>query len=300
MTKPKPILIDADPGMLVRLSSDIDDDLALLFLLASPEVEILGLTCTYGNSSIARTFADAQRLLREAGRADIPVFKGAGWRTRDLHRETDASRYLAETIRKRPGEITVLTLGPLTNLAAAITARPDLPEAIPELVMMGGRLRPGAEFNFGAHPRAANVVLRAPVPKFLVSMELCFQAPFTAAELHRLEVQSNRLIHRYLPIIRRWLRLQRVLIRLARIWYPEMPGGGFFPWDGIAAAYLIEPSLFSEIQTLRVWLEKNRTLTSPDIEGVPPRSLTRVPHRLDARRFFELFLPRLAGLDAVV
>ena len=119
MNKPRPLLIDTDPGLSVRLSADIDDDLAILFLLASPEIAILGLTCTYGNSSIARTFADAQRLLREAGRTDLPVLKGAGWMSRDVNRETDASRFLAETILRRPGEITVLTLGPLTNLAAA-------------------------------------------------------------------------------------------------------------------------------------------------------------------------------------
>ena len=59
---PRPILIDTDPAMMVRLKGDIDDDLAILFLLASPEVEVLGITCTYGNSTIDRTFYDAQRL----------------------------------------------------------------------------------------------------------------------------------------------------------------------------------------------------------------------------------------------
>jgi len=294
----KPILIDADPGLLVRLSLDLDDDLAILFLLASPEIAILGLTCTYGNSSIARTFADAKALLSHAGRTDLPVLKGAGWRTRDLLRETDASRFLAETVLKRPGEVTVLTLGPLTNLATALTHHPDLAEAIPELVMMGGRLRPGAEFNFGAHPKAADLVLRSAIPKVMVSMELCFQAPLTAAELRRLEDRPNSHLARYLPVIRRWLRLQRFIFSLIRLRYPEIPAGGFFPWDGIAAAYLIDPSLFSEIKVLQVWMENNRTMNSADSAGREPRSLTRAPFRLDAGRFFNLFLGRLVSLKS--
>ena len=294
MNKPRPILIDTDPGLSVRLSADLDDDLALLFLLASPEVEVLGVTCTYGNSSIARTFADAKALLAHAGRPDLPVLKGAGWMSRDVHRETDASRFLAETILKRPGEITVLTLGPLTNLATALTFHPELAEAIPELVMMGGRLASGRpEFNFSAHPRATNLALRAPAPKFLVTLDLCFQVAFTQAELSRLEGHSDAAIRRYLPVIRRWLKLQRFLIRLARLRYPELAPGGFFPWDGIAAAYLIEPSLFSEIKPLKMWMEKNRVMNSQDLSGLDPRLAVRAPFRVDAPKFLNLFVEQL-------
>lgn len=296
MASPKPILIDTDPGLSVHLSADIDDDLAILFLLASPEVEVLGVTCTYGNSSLGRTFADAQALLAHAGRPKLPVLKGAGWLSRDVNRETDASRFMAETILQRPGEITVLTLGPLTNLATALTFHPELAGAIPELVMMGGRLPSGRpEFNFSAHPHATNVVLRAPAPKFMVTLDLCFQVAFTQAELSRLEGKPDAAVHRYLPVIRRWLKLQRFLISLARLRYPELSPGGFFPWDGIAAAYLIAPSLFSEIKPLKMWMEKNRVLNREDLSGLDPRLAVRAPFRVEARRFLNLFVERLAA-----
>jgi inosine-uridine nucleoside N-ribohydrolase len=167
---------------------------------------------------------------------------------------------------------------------------------VPELVMMGGRLASGrAEFNFSAHPRATNLVLRAPAPKFMVTLDLCFQAAFTQAELSRLEGKPDRLIARYLPVLRRWLKLQRFLISLIRRRYPELSPGGFFPWDGIAAAYLAEPSLFSEIKPLKVWMGKNRVLSSEDLSGLDPRFAVRAPFRVDSRRFLDLFVERLGA-----
>lgn len=294
MTSARKIIIDTDPAMGVRLGTDIDDDLAIIMLLASPEVEIKGITCTYGNSSIRRTYYDARRLLRLAGREDIPVMKGAGWTSRSIDRETDASRFIIETIKSLPGEVTMFTLGPLTNLAAAVRHSPGLLDLTPEVVMMGGRLRSGqAEFNFMAHPEASNLVLGTPAPKFVATMELCMQAAFTFRHFRELEGDPSLLIHPFLPAVRRWLKMNRALIGLAMRSQKKVAKGGFFPWDPIAAAYFIEPGIFSDIVELRMRLEGKKVMVSEDVPGSDQGLKVRAPRKLDPERFMRLLIDRI-------
>jgi inosine-uridine nucleoside N-ribohydrolase len=294
MNGPRKIILDTDPALGVHLGTDIDDDLAIIMLLASPEVEILGLTCTYGNSSIKRTYGDAKRLLHLAGRDDIPVKKGAGWLSRHLDQDTEASRFIAETIKTRPGEITMVTIGPLTNLAAAIYHNPGIMDLVPELVMMGGRLSSSrGEFNFAAHPEASNLVLQTPVPKFVATMELCLQVAFTQEHLKELEHDPSLLIHPFLPAVRRWLKLNRFATSIIARKQKAMAKGGFYPWDPIGAAYLIDPSLFSEIIPLRIWLEKKKVMVSRDVADLDERLILRAPKRVDGPRFMRLLLDRI-------
>src|SRR5690242_9242617 len=135
---PLPFLLDTDPG--------IDDAMALLFALASPELELLALTTVFGNAAVEQTTQNALRILEVAGRTDVPVAMGAG---RPLVRQPEASdpsihgsdglggaflrtsppsgrpvetsgpRMIVQTILERPGEVTLVAIGPLTNLALA-------------------------------------------------------------------------------------------------------------------------------------------------------------------------------------
>lgn len=294
MTNPTRIILDTDPALGVRLGTDIDDDLAIIMLLASPEIEILGITCTYGNSTINRTFYDARRLLGLAGRADIPVAKGAGWLSRNIDRETEASRFIAETIKANAGRVTMVTIGPLTNLATAIRHNPGIMDMTQELVIMGGRLVSGkTEFNFAAHPEATNIVLGTPVSKFMATMELCFQTAFTKEHLKQIEGDDSLLIHRFIPAIRRWLRINRVVTSLFAGNNPAMAKGGFYPWDPIGLAYLIEPQIFSDIIPLKVGMQGKRVITSEDIDGMDERLKVRAARKLDGERFMRILIERI-------
>ena len=292
------IILDTDPALGERIGLDIDDDLAIMFLLNSPEVEIVGITATYGNSTRDRTYRDARRLLARASRSDIPVFKGAGWMTRDVKRETDSSRFIRETIMARPGELTMVTLGPLTNLGAALYASPELFQNVKELVMMGGRLKSGEkEFNFSAHPGATAKVLADPCPKFIVTLDLCFQVVFTAEHLKKLDSRPELVIAPWMGAAWRWLRLNRLVMGALSNRHPEILRGGFFPWDGIAVSYLLAPELFSEV-THQVMTMSGGRIALADPAGVADPRAARLPRRVDAARFMDLFIERIGTLAA--
>lgn len=180
-----------------------DDGLALLFALQSPELEILGVTTVAGNKSMERATVDALRVLEIAGREDIPVFRGANmplvheksefstrvhgeWWSDDpppappggfakkQAEKTSAVDFIVRTVMENPGEITILAIGPLTNIAVAVRQEPGFAENVKRLVIMGGavaylpdgagNVTPNAEFNFWVDPEAAKVVLRSRIP----------------------------------------------------------------------------------------------------------------------------------------
>jgi inosine-uridine nucleoside N-ribohydrolase len=195
------IVVDTDPG--------IDDALALFFALAAPEVQLEAVTTVSGNVSVDLTTHNALALLELAGRGAIPVARGAD---RPLIRPVVYADYvhgrngvgdvtlpepqrepvalhavetLIQTILGAPGEITLVALGPLTNLALAVRREPRIAEAVREVVIMGGALRvpgnvsPAAEFNIYADPHAAQIVFHAGWPIRLVSLDVTQQTVMT-------------------------------------------------------------------------------------------------------------------------
>jgi inosine-uridine nucleoside N-ribohydrolase len=177
-----------------------DDGLALAFAINSPELEIVGVTTVAGNYNLARANADALRMLEIAGRTDIRVYSGARrplehaadayarahygkWWSDDpapappggfarLALQTEsAADFIARTVVASPGQIDILALGPLTNVAAAMRKNPGVAKAIKRITIMGGAIAslpdgggnatPNAEFNFWVDPEAARIVLRS-------------------------------------------------------------------------------------------------------------------------------------------
>jgi purine nucleosidase len=174
----RPVLVDTDIG------NDIDDAVCLAYLLAQPRCELLGIT-TVTADPIARARL-ASVLCRHAGRDDVPIHPGAAdplagpglqlpppqaavldrWDHRASFPGPGAVEFLGRTIRARPGEVTLLTIGPLTNVASLFDADPEIPALLRSLVLMGGSylIDPGTpESNLHCDPLAAARVLDAPV-----------------------------------------------------------------------------------------------------------------------------------------
>ena len=195
-TRPTPlrILIDTDPG--------IDDALAILLALASPEVDLRLVTTVHGNVELGQTTDNALRVLHLAGRADVPVAAGAAEslvhpqpeRAGQVHGAAGlggvqlppspatadprpAVVALAELLTTSPEPVTVAAIGPLTNIALLLRVFPEAAARIGRLVVMGGSARGGnvtaaAEFNVWADPEAAQAVLASALPTVLVGLDV--------------------------------------------------------------------------------------------------------------------------------
>lgn len=192
------IILDTDPG--------IDDALALFLALASPEIQLEAVTTVSGNVSIEHTTRNALALLELTGRMDIPVARGCARplvsqpvQAAHVHGKNGlgeitlpepgtpllaqhAIDVIAEKVLAAPGEITLVAVGPLTNLAMAIRRSPEIVSAVREVVLMGGALRvpgnvtPAAEFNIFADAHAAHIVLHAGWPLRMVTLDATTRA----------------------------------------------------------------------------------------------------------------------------
>ncbi|MGC5629557.1 nucleoside hydrolase [Georgenia sp. Z1344] len=202
------IILDTDPGVGIP-GTDADDPIALLLALADPRLDLLAVTTTFGNCPPELGARGAAAVLAAAGRPDIPVGVGRGTPiARDLPgvlrdaydgergREgaialpqidagaaPTAVELIIETVRRHPGEVTIVAVGPQTNLAEALAQAPDIADAIESIVFMGGALgrepvygrgniTPVAECNIWFDPEAADQVFRAGVPLTMVSLDV--------------------------------------------------------------------------------------------------------------------------------
>ena len=186
------------------VDTGVDDALALLLALSSPEVELVGVSTVAGNVSLSRTTDNTLRLLQWAGHADVPVYAGAerplvrdAVAADDVHGATglgaaqlpkartssagDGVEFLLRTLQARPGEVTLVATGPLTNLAQAEAQVPGVLRWARQVVIMGGAVRvpgnitPTAEFNFYADPHAARQVLASEAELVLVGLDVTEQ-----------------------------------------------------------------------------------------------------------------------------
>ena len=208
-----PILIDCDPGH--------DDAIALLLALASPELEILGVTTVAGNQTLEKTTANAFRVLEFAGRSEITVAAGAErplvrepFVAAYVHGETGldgpdlppaqgapvdrhAADFLADTIRERDGDVTLVPTGPLTNVALMLALHPDARPA--RIVLMGGavaegNVTPAAEFNIWWDPEAAARVFASGIDLTMVGLDVTHKALFTQAHVGRLNGRVGQMV----------------------------------------------------------------------------------------------------------
>jgi inosine-uridine nucleoside N-ribohydrolase len=229
------IIYDCDNTMgLPR--REIDDGLVLLYLLGRPDIELLGVTTTFGNGPIDEVYPQTVQLLRQAGRGEVPVYEGEGERGQA---PTEAARFLAETAAGSPGEVTLLATGPLGNIHAASRVDAGFCHNLKRIVCMGGYLGPLRigwrdlpELNLSANPEAAHSTLHAACPITLMNAQVCLQAPFGWPDLWRARFWDREMRR----VVRRWL------ILCGTFWGVPV----FYLWDLLPAVYVSHPELFDK------------------------------------------------------
>ena len=302
-----PILVDCDPGH--------DDAIAILLALASPEVELRGVTTVAGNQTLDKTTRNALKVLELAGRADVPVAAGAdrplertlrtaahvhgesGLDGPDLPEPTarpvdaHAVDLLAELIE--PGVVLVPT-GPLTNVALLLQRHPDVRDRLDRIVWMGGAIAegnvtPAAEFNAFVDPEAAAAVFASGIELTMIGLDVTHQALFTPAHAERLRGAGDagravaELADFFLEFHRRRYHFDGAPIH-----------------DAVAVAHVIDPTL---VETLRcnVAIETKsqhcdgRTVVDRWLVLDAPRNAD-VGVALESERFLELLVERIATL----
>lgn len=193
------IILDCDPG--------VDDAIAILVALASPEIDLLGITCVAGNIDLDHTARNALRVCALADRADIPVLAGCARSLLDRYRRKwpsvhgsdglcdlalpgtpgelageHAVDFIVREVLAAPGEVSLCVIGPMTNIALAIVKAPEIVAAIRSIVFMGGAAfcpgnsTPRAEFNFLVDPEAADIVLSAGIPMVMLGLDVTGKA----------------------------------------------------------------------------------------------------------------------------
>jgi inosine-uridine nucleoside N-ribohydrolase len=299
-----PILIDCDPGH--------DDAIALLLALASPEVELRGVTTVSGNQTLEKTTANALKVLEFVGRTDVPVAAGAD---RPLLRERFVAAYVhgesglegpelpepqarpveqhaVDFLADRIEGATLVPVGPLTNVALLLAR---YPEARPErIVLMGGAIAegnvtPAAEFNIWADPEAAARVFASGVEVTMIGLDVTHRALVGAAEAERLRASG------------RTGTLVAELLEYYNRFHAETYGFAGSPiHDAVAVAHLLRPGLV-ETRHRHVAIETQSELcrgrTVVDLwsrTGQAPNAHVGVD--IDGPGFVELLVERIAGL----
>ncbi|MBP8275527.1 MAG: nucleoside hydrolase [Propionivibrio sp.] len=307
------IIIDSDPGQ--------DDAVALLLALASPELDVLGVTAVAGNVPLSYTSRNARVIVELAGRPDVPVFSGAIRpmvrplvTAEHVHGKTgldgpslpdptialqdeDAVDFIIRTLRERPaGSVTLCPLGPLTNIALALIRAPDIAPRIAEIVLMGGayfeggNITPSAEFNIYVDPHAAEVVFKSGAPIVMMPLDVTHQVLSTKARIAAVERLGNRAGQ----VVAQMLSFSE------RFDLQKYGSDGAPLHDPCVIAYLLRPELF-EGRHINVEIETRSELTM----GATVADWWRVSGRpanatfmrsADADGFYSLLCERLAVL----
>src|ERR1700741_653477 len=324
-TATKKIIIDTDPGT--------DDALAILLAVNSFELDIRAITIVAGNVTAELGLENALKVMSLAGRCDIPVAKGAAhplfqklnteefWNGKNglggaelAPSRCDASSQfgpdlIIETVRRYPHEIAVVPIGPLTNIALAISKDPSISPLGKELVLMGGSITGGnvnaaSEFNIHSDPEAASVVFNAGWPITMVGLDVTEHTLITNADVARLETKLGAQAKFAAPVARFQIGT-----------YQGTGFGGGAVHDALAVGAVIDRSVL-KTQGMRVDIETDGRFTRGETVGNRGNAVDRIVPRgdrlgtvgldsvqpnvhvavgVDSTRFIELLVARLLG-----
>ncbi len=311
MTETHNVIIDTDPGQ--------DDAIAILLALASPEINVLGITAVAGNVPLGLTQNNIRKVCELAGRTNTKVFVGSDRPMKRslitaeyVHGETGlngaplpeptmpvqdqhAVDFIIETIQRLPEKsVTLCTLGPLTNLGNVLEKAPELAPRIKEVVMMGGGLfeggnvTPAAEFNIFVDPDAAQLVFKAGIPLVVMPLDVTHKALTTKARTEAIRSLGTQVG----KVSADWLNF------FERFDEDKYGTDGGPLHDPNVIAYLLNPGLYSgrhinvEIETQ---CELTMGMTVADYWGVTNRAKNAIwVTDVDADGLFDLLLERLA------
>ncbi|XP_056159672.1 uridine nucleosidase 1 [Syzygium oleosum] len=255
---PEKVIIDTDPG--------IDDSMAIFMAFQAPEVEILGFTTIFGNVTTEIATRNALFLCEIAGRPGVPVAEGSREPLKGgipsvadfVHGsdgmgniclpppnakkvEKSASEFLVDKVSEFPGEVSVLALGPLTNLALAIKRDASFSSKVKKLVVLGGsffalgNVNPAAEANIFGDPEAADVVFTSGAEIVVVGINITTQVKLTDADLLDLRLSKGK-----------HTQILSDMCKFYRDWHVESDGVyGIFPHDPVSFMALVRPDLFT-------------------------------------------------------
>lgn len=307
------IIIDTDPGQ--------DDAVAILLALACPELEVLGITAVAGNVPLSLTEMNARKIVELAGRQDIPVYAGCDSplsrklvTAEHVHGKTGldgielpapsvplqsghAVDFIIDTLRQHPeGSITLVPVGPLTNIAAAFSRAPDIVPRVQRIVLMGGayfevgNITPAAEFNIYVDPEAAKAVFASGVPLVMLPLDATHEALTSRDWVEAMRALPGKCG----PAVASWTDFFERFDR-------EKYGSEGAPLhDPCAVAWLIRPDLF-EGREINVEIETEGEFTTGmtvadwwRVSGRPANALF-IRH-LNRAGLFELLSERIARL----
>ena len=290
----EPFIIDTDPG--------VDDALAILMALGSSESEILGITTVGGNISVARATRNALALLKAAGRTDVQVAKGASRPLRGKFNPSEgfhgpgglsirlpnpaghpvninAVEFIAEQLSNRPGEITIVALGPLTNLARLLQRHPHALVKARRIVIMGGvvgtpgNVTPKAEFNFYNDPAAAHQVLSSGLPITLADLTVCRQIAIDRQQALQLTCKQPR---------------GQLALRIVQHWFLKDPNRQKFEfYDPLALALALNP-MIATVRQLSLEIETSSAEDLGETKVLEGVGAVELASKVDQGRFFSM------------
>ena len=305
------IILDTDPG--------IDDALAILLLAASPEIHLEAITVTHGNTTVDKCTRNALQLAELIG-LSVPIARGAseplvkplsvaeethgdgglGYALLPLTEKKPVEKHAAdliiELIEKHPGEITILAIGPLTNIALAIHRKPSIIKQIKNIVSMAGAIHfpgnatPDSEYNVFCDPEAFDIVLRSGVDLTIVPLDVTYKCLFTKSHMDRIKTAN--------PEIRKFIDDSTRFYMEFHDEYQDIDGCAIN--DPLAAAILIKPELVKfrdYFMTIELNGTHTRAKTSVDHFNAFKKSPnTHVAMEVNVEAFMDFFIERINTL----
>lgn len=312
------VIFDTDPG--------VDDAMALLFLHNHPEIDLIGITTVFGNASIETTTRNALFLKREWDIA-APVARGEGKTYNPMRNPTDwpvmihghdglgnidvpetidlpvdprpAHRFIIETVRANPGEVTLIAVGRMSNLAYALKEDPGIAGIVKQVIIMGGafdvpgNITPAAEANIHGDPEAADVVMTAPWKVVVVGLDVTMKTVMTRKRLAELTAKNGR-----------HLKLLSDISQFYIDFYGRhVKDEGMVVHDSCACIYLVAPDLFTTrsgaIRVVAGGIADGQTIQKPDARSFPPGNWDGLPSQqacigIDAEKVMGLLDETLA------
>lgn len=307
------IIYDTDPG--------IDDALGLLLLVASPEIDLLAITVTHGNTSQEKCLNNALKLVELTGITKVPVARGAEEPlvkelsvAEETHGEGGlgyailpksaispcselAHDLIIRVVRENPGEVTLLCVGPMTNIALAFLKAPEIVSKVRRIVSMGGAIHypgnvtPQAEYNVFCDPEAFEIVLKSGIDFTLVPLDVTYQCILTTDHLEKITEARSEIRNFIFDSTRFYMEFHED--------YQGIKGCAIN--DPLAVAILLDPTLVKNrdyFLTIELTSPTSKAKTIADHYGLLKSAPNaKVSMEVDVERFMKLFINRMNRLQ---